>query len=147
MTGRSQRTWWRRIEDGSVRKLEADAKGRARVALQDVLQLVDCGVPQDDLDLLARADAGDAEAQSDIGEMLIAVGRPEAGRYWLELSAGQGYPNAMQGLARCYLAGNGVACDENRALRWLADAASRGHVIASAQMRALRGRLHPRNGN
>jgi len=133
MTGRSQRTWWRRIEDGTIQKLKPDARGRARVALEDVLELVDCGVA-----LLAQADAGDAEAQSDIGEMFISSGRHEAGRYWLALAAEQGHANAMQCLARCYLSGEGAAKDENMAIRWLADAAARGHFIARAQMRALR---------
>jgi TPR repeat protein len=141
ITGRSQRTWWRRIEDGSVRKLEPDARGRARVALQDVFQLVDCGVPAEDIELLAQADAGDAEAQADIGEMFVSTGRPDAGRYWLELAAEQGHPNAMQCLARCYLSGEGVPKNDDMALRWLADAAARGHVIAREQMRALRARL------
>jgi TPR repeat protein len=138
MTGRSQRTWWRRIEDGTIQKLKPDARGRARVALEDVLELVDCGVPPEDMALLAQADAGDAEAQSDIGEMFISSGRHEAGRYWLALAAEQGHANAMQCLARCYLSGEGAAKDENMAIRWLADAAARGHFIARAQMRALR---------
>jgi TPR repeat protein len=137
MTGRSQRTWWRRIGDGSVRKVQPDPRGRARIALQDVLQLADCGVPPEDMALLAQADAGDAEAQADIGEMLIASGRSEAGRYWLELAAGQGQPHAMLCLAHCYLSGEGTPRDENMAVRWLADAAARGHVIARAQMHAL----------
>ncbi|MBO9650902.1 MAG: sel1 repeat family protein [Variovorax sp.] len=141
MTGSSQRTWWPRIEDGTIRKLESDARGRAMVALRDVLKLADCGVPPDDLVLLLKADAGDAEAQADIGEMFISTGRPAAGRYWLELAAEQGHPNAMQCLAHCYLSGAGVPTDEDMALRWLADAAVRGHVIASAQMRALRAAL------
>ncbi|MBO9513744.1 MAG: sel1 repeat family protein [Variovorax sp.] len=138
MTGRSQRTWWRRIEDGTVRKLDPDARGRARIALQDVCRLADCGVPAEDISLLAAADAGDADAQADIGEMFIASGRADAGRYWLELAAQQGHPDAMQCLARCYLSGEGAPRDDNMAIRWLADAAARGHVIARGQMRALR---------
>ena len=140
-TGRSHRTWWRRIEDGTVRKLKPDSRGRARVALEDVLELVDFGVPPEDVTLLARADAGDAEAQSDLGEMFISSGRHEAGRYWLELAAEQGYANAMQCLARCYLSGEGGPKDEDMAIRWLADAAARGHVIAREQMLALRKRF------
>lgn len=141
ITGRSQRTWWRRIEDGTVCKLKPDTRGRAMVALQDVLKLADCGVPPEDMNLLVKADSGDAEAQADIGEMFISTGQPDAGRYWLELAAEQGHPNAMQCLSHCYLSGAGVSKDEDMALRWLADAAIRGHVIAREQMRALRARL------
>jgi TPR repeat protein len=95
-------------------------------------------VPSEEVALLAQADAGDAEAQSDIGEMFMSSGRHEAGRYWLELAAEQGHANAMQCLARCYLSGQGAPKDENMAIRWLADAAARGHFIAREQMRALR---------
>lgn len=137
-TGRSHRTWWRRIEDGSVRKLKPDARGRATIALQDVLGLADVGVPSEELMLLIQADAGDPDAQADIGEMLVSTGRPAAGRYFLELAAEQGHPNAMQCLARCYLSGEGGPKNEDLALRWLADAAVRGHVIARGQVRALR---------
>jgi len=138
ITGRSQRTWWRCIEDGTVRKLNPDARGRERIALEDVLLIVDCGVPRGDMALLSQADAGDAEAQSDAGEMFLSSGRHEAGRYWLELAAQQGHANAMQCLARCYLAGEGAPKDENMAIRWLADSAARGHFIAREQMRRLR---------
>lgn len=138
ITGRSKGTWWRRIEDGTVRELKPDARGRERIALEDVLELVDCGVPRSDMALLAQADAGDAEAQSDAGEMFLSSGRYEAGRYWLELAAEQGHANAMHCLARCYLAGEGAPKDENMAIRWLADSAARGHLIAREQMRMLR---------
>lgn len=141
MTGLSQRTWWHRIEDGTVRRLKSDACGRTKVALEDVLQLVGCRLPRQDIALIAQADAGDAEAQSDIGEMFIAAGRHEAGRYWLELAAEQGHANAMQCFARCYLSGEGAPKDEDMAIRWLADAAARGHFIAREQMRALRQRV------
>jgi hypothetical protein len=137
ISGRSQRTWWRRIEDGAVRKLAPDARGRARIALEDVLALVDCGLAPADQVLLAAADAGDAGAQSDIGELFLAAGRCEAGRYWLEQPAEQGHPNAMQSLSHCYLAGRGAPRNEHMAIRWLAEAAARGHVIARAQMRTI----------
>jgi TPR repeat protein len=138
MTGRSQRTWWRRIEEGVVRKLAPDARGRARVSLEEVVKLIDVPLTSDDKGLLVRADAGHADAQDDIGEMFLSVGKHDAGRYWLELAAEQGHPNAMQCLARCYLAGEGVSKNENMAIRWLAEAAAYGHVIAREQMRGLR---------
>jgi uncharacterized protein len=138
MTGRSQRTWWRRIEAGAVRKLRPDARGRARIALEDVVRQTGYALTAEDTALLVQADAGDAEAQADMGEMFLSTGQPHAGRYWLELAAEQGHANAMQCLARCYLAGDGAPKEENMAIRWLAEAAARGHVIAAAQMLALR---------
>ncbi|WP_177142581.1 tetratricopeptide repeat protein [Variovorax sp. YR216] len=144
MTGRSQRTWLRRIEEGAVRKLKPDARGRARIALEDVVAQIPCKLTPEDRVLLVQADQGDAEAQADTGELFFSAGLPHAGRYWLELAAEQGYPNAMQCLARCYLSGEGAPKDEDMAIRWLADAAARGHFIAREQMRALRGGLFAR---
>ncbi|HEY2256400.1 MAG TPA: hypothetical protein VGI11_12245 [Variovorax sp.] len=138
ITGLSQRTWWRRIEDGTVRKDRPDARGRARIALEDLIELVDCRLSAEDKAVLALADAGNADAQADIGEMFFVEGRHQAGRYWLELAAEQGNANAMQCLARCYLSGEGVPKNEHMAMRWLAEAAARGHAIALGQMQALR---------
>ncbi|MDM0074486.1 sel1 repeat family protein [Variovorax sp. J2P1-59] len=138
MTGRSQRTWWRRIEEGVVRKSDPDARGRARVSLEDVVGLLGISLSAEDRSLLVLADAGDADAQDDVGQMFLAIGKHEIGRYWLELAAEQNHPNAMQRLACCHLSGEGVAKDENMAIRWLAEAAAHGHVIAQEQMRALR---------
>jgi uncharacterized protein len=138
MTGRSQRTWWRRIGEGSVRKLTPDARGRARIALEDVVKLFDSKLTLEDKALIVQADAGDVDAQADIGEVLLLAGRHDAGCYWLQLAADQDHPNAMQCLARCHLSGKGAPKDENLAIRWLAEAAARGHVIATAQMHALR---------
>ncbi|MDM0104255.1 sel1 repeat family protein [Variovorax sp. J22R24] len=138
MTGRSQRTWWRRIEEGVVRKLDPDTRGRARVSLDDVVDLIGVSLTAEDKALLELADAGDPDAQDDIGQMFLALGRHDIGRYWLQLAAEQNHPNAMQRLACCHLSGEGVARDENMAIKWLAEAAAHGHVIAQEQMRALR---------
>ena len=141
MTGRSQRTWWRRIEQGAVRKLEPDTRGRARIALEDVSLPGDLHLTAEDTALLVQADAGEADAQSDTGDLFLAAGCHDAARYWLELAAQQGHPNAMQSLARCYLSGEETPRNAYMAIRWLAEAAARGHVIASKQMQALHASL------
>lgn len=138
MTGRSRRTWRRRIDEGLVRELSSDARGRARVALEDVLPAIECTFDAEDLALLLLADAGDLEAQADCGEMFLALRMREAARYWLELAAAQGHPNAMQCLARFHLSNEPTPKDEEIAMRWLTDAAAKGHVIAQAQMQSLR---------
>jgi len=73
-----------------------------------------------------------------MGQLCLAARRFEGARYWLELAARQDYPNAMQTLGRCYLAGDCVPKDENLGLMWIAKAAATGHAIAQAQMQALR---------
>lgn len=136
ITQLSKRTLWRRVSDGAIRKI-SDAGARTLLALEDIEPLIVARLPPEELEILLKADAGDAEAQDDIGQMFLAAGKPAAALYWLEQSAGQDYPNAMQRLSRCYFAGDGVPKDEYLAIMWLAKAAAHGHAIAQAQMHAL----------
>lgn len=108
------------------------------VDLQDVIPLVPIAVNQDDLTRVVAADAGDPEAQNDVAMLFLAAGRPKAAIYWLELSAEQGYADAMHHLGRCHLEGSGVPRDENLAIMWIAKAASNGHAIAREQLFALK---------
>ena len=137
ITELSKRTWWRRISDGVVTKLDS-VDTRTMIALSDITPLIGIEMTAEDLEYLAAADAGSAEAQDDMGQLFLAAGRPTAAMYWLKQAAQQDYPNAMQCLGRCYLFGEGVQRDENLALMWLAKAAAHGHVIALAQMHSLR---------
>lgn len=91
----------------------------------------------EDLAFVLRADAGDAEAQNDIGQLFSIAGKHEAALYWLQQAAQQGHSDAMQWLGRCHLSGAGVPEDEYMGVMWIAKAASHGHVIAKAQMNAL----------
>jgi TPR repeat protein len=143
ITGPSKRTWWRRISEGSVVKRQCDKRGRTMISLAAVIPLVAFNMTTADLERLLSADDGDAEAQDDMGQLFSTAGDHQAERYWLELSARQDYPNAMQCLARCCLGGDGMPRDENLAIMWLARAASHGHVIAIQQMQFLRSGMAP----
>ena len=92
----------------------------------------------EDLSFVLRADAGDAEAQNDIGQLFSIAGKHEIALYWLQQAAQQGHSDAMQWLGRCHLSGAGVPADEYLGIMWIAKAASHGHMIAKAQMNALR---------
>lgn len=74
LTGMGRSTLWRKAADGVLAKGDKDARGRATLALSDVLGLIcdSTGVPfsDDDVAVLLQADAGDAEAQADIGALL-----------------------------------------------------------------------------
>lgn len=138
ITESSKSTWRRRIAEGGVTKLVVDDK-RTMLALSEVAPLITIRLSAKDLEYLAAADAGSAEAQDDTGQLFLAAGKHAAAIYWLEQSARQNYPNAMQCLGRCYLAGEGVPQDDNLAIMWIAKAAAHGHIIAKAQMQALKG--------
>ncbi|CDS47888.1 hypothetical protein [Polaromonas sp. CG9_12] len=91
----------------------------------------------EDLAFVLRADEGDAEAQTDIGQLFSIAGKYEAALYWLQQAAQQEHPDAMQWLGRCYLSGEGVPKDDNLGIMWIAKAASHGHVIAKFQMNSM----------
>ncbi|MFD2377399.1 hypothetical protein ACFSTJ_07970 [Ottowia pentelensis] len=78
LTGIGRSTLWRKLADGALAKGEKDARGRATVALADVLGLIGEGTrvafSDADLAVLLQADAGDAQAQADIGALLQVHG-------------------------------------------------------------------------
>jgi TPR repeat protein len=83
---------------------------------------------------LARAEAGDAEAQRNLG-VRYATGRgvskddAEAMR-WFRLAADQGHASAQFDLGVRYVTGRGVSKDDAEAMRWYRLAADQGHADA-----------------
>ena len=92
----------------------------------------------ENIDLIEKADIGDAKAQNDLALLFLEQHKPKSAIYWLELASKQQFSDAMQLLAECYLAGNGLTKNENLALMWIAKAASLGHSVALAQIQSLR---------
>lgn len=152
LTGMGRSTLWRKAADGVLAKGDKDARGRATLALSDVLGLIrdSTGVPfsDDDVAVLLQADAGDAEAQADIGALLYVhaggAGGREAALYWLRAAAEQGSAEAMQWLGTAHAAG-GTERDEQLAVMWIAKAAALGHPIAKRQLEGLLQGAKPMN--
>ena len=143
LTGIGRSTLWRKLADGALAKGEKDARGRATLALSDVLGLIcdSTGVPfnDDDVAVLLQADAGDAEAQADIGALLYVHapgGGREAALYWLRAAAEQGSAEAMQWLGTAHAA-KGTEQGDQLAVMWIAKAAALGHPIARRQLDGL----------
>ena len=134
ITNRSERTWWRRIEQGSIQRGSMGSGKQTRLLLSDVLPEISISVTSDDIEFILLADAGNADAQNDVGQMFSIAGKPEAAFYWLQQAANQGNPDAMQWLGQCYARGEGVPMNENLSIMWLTKAAALGHVIAKTQM-------------
>ena len=78
LTGRSLRTWQRRIEEGLVERL-SDACGRTLVPLAAVRPALPGTWSEEDLQTLLRADQGDAPALADIGARFALAALREAG--------------------------------------------------------------------
>lgn len=148
-TGRSRRTWWRRITAGQVERQPSARGSRARLALRDVAAQLSVPLSDEQLLTLVRADAGEAQAQAEIGAVfaLHACRMAEnnedfsntyqAAIHWLEHAAAQGAADAMHTLATLH--GHCAEPQQRSALllSQLARAAMAGHLIARAQMQAL----------
>lgn len=150
LTGISRSTLWRRVTDGSLSKGGKDARGRATLVLREVLALMPPDSPAlaaDDVAVLLRADAGEAEAQADIGALFYVAGAERVALHWLHEAAGQGSAEAMQWLGTaCAAAAGGGGGGEtlsdrshnaHLAIMWIAKAAALGHPVAKAQMAGL----------
>ena len=147
MTGISRRTLWRRVADGELTSTGKDARNRAVLALEGLQGWMQghTGLVfgAQDLHRLCQADAGDAQAQVDLGAWLYtsprAVPRVENSQpalYWLHLAAEQNHGDAMHWLATV-AANTGTQQGHYESLMWLAKAAMQGHPIATAQLQAL----------
>lgn len=138
MTGISKRTLWRRVSDGTIAKHKEDSRGRAMLALAQIIDLIDIALTGEELHVIAKADSGDAYAQVDAGAMFFVAGRFGAAVYWFDLAAAQGNADAMQWLGNCHASGFGVPKDESLAIMWIAKAASLGHLVACQQIQGMR---------
>jgi TPR repeat protein len=142
LTEWSERTFWRRFADGSVkREVESGGNGKSMVHLESIEAHFAIPLAPEDLALVQQADRGDPSAQNDLALIFLAGGKTRGAIYWLELAAKQDCADAMHWLARCYLDGNGVAPDDYLGLMWLSRAAAQGHLISQGQLQAMRDRF------
>ena len=147
MTGISRRTLWRRVADGELTSTGKDARNRAVLALEGLQGWMQghTGLvfSAQDLHRLCQADAGDAQAQVDMGAWLYTspravsrVGHSQSALYWLHQAAEQNHGDAMHWLATV-AANTGTQQGHYESLMWLAKAAMQGHPIATALLSAL----------
>ncbi|MHB8666662.1 MAG: hypothetical protein ACYC7B_03975 [Burkholderiales bacterium] len=145
LTGLSERTFWRRISDGTFEGKSAKGN-KTRVDLATIEPYICIPIKHEDSYLIGSADAGNPEAQTDLALIFLENDRPRGAFYWLELAAQRDFADAMHLLGRCYIDGNGVQKDTNLGIMWIAKAASRGHVLAAAQMQGVSARLPAKPG-
>lgn len=124
-----------------TRTIEPGPNGRSMVPFEAVWP--ECCVPiqKDDFELIAQADAGNAEAQNDLALLFFSHARPKKAIYWLELAIKQKHTDAMHWLGRCYIEGNGLLRDENLGLMWLSRAAAEGHIISQEMMQDIKQKI------
>jgi hypothetical protein len=147
LTEWSERTFWRRIADGTVtREASTASSGRTMIVFDSITLHMCVPLEPEEVGFLEMADAGDAEAQNDLGLIFLSHGKPKGALYWLQLASKQDYADAMHWIGRCYIEGNGLQQDENLGIMWLSKAAAHGHVISQSQIRAMRDKFVAKPG-
>ena len=139
LTEWSERTFWRRFNDGSLKK--ETRNGKTVISFDAIANQLCIAMESDDLLLLEQADGGNAPAQTELAVLFLARGKPKSALMWLGMAVKQDDPNAMYLLGRCYIDGVGEEMDENIGLMWISKAASHHSPFASAVMQSIRQRL------
>ena len=139
LTEWSVRTIRRRIADGTLQcATNEQAYYKTMICFDSIKDDICVTLTPKDLELIKTADAGDANAQTDLALLFLDQDKTKSAIYWLELAAKQQAADAMQLLGGCYLEGSGLIKDENLALMWISKAASLGHSIAIEQIQSIR---------
>jgi len=138
LTEWSERTLWRRISDGTLARIDDNTfEDKAKICLDSIKPYICVSLGPEDFDLIESADAGNAEAQTDLALIFLANAKSESAIYWLKLAAKQDYAEAMHWIGRCYTDGNELPKNESLGIMWIAKAAAQCHVISQGQMQAI----------
>jgi TPR repeat protein len=139
LTEWSERTIRRRLADGSLKcATDNEAHHKTMICFDSIKHDICIVLDPDVIELIERADSGNATAQNDLALLFLNENMPKSAVYWLELAAKQQVADAMHLLGCCYLEGNGLPKDDSLAMMWIAKAASLGHSIALAQIQSIR---------
>lgn len=88
--------------------------------------------------LMEKAQAGDAEAQYELGKKYYDGEDVEKDGskafYWAQLSAAQNSPKGQNLLGVCYRSGTGVEKDEKKAVEWYTKATEQGYARAQCNL-------------
>lgn len=143
VTGVSKRTLWRRLNDGQITRQENDSRGRTMLTLANLVPMLCVSIDPEDYELLADADAGNADAQNDLAQLFLDANRPDIALHWIQLAVDQEHADAIHNLAMLHIKGIGLEKDGIKGLMFLAKAASLGHSIAKQQVATLHLRATP----
>jgi TPR repeat protein len=137
LTGKSRRTLWRRVSNGSVARVVKDSRGCTQLSLDEVVPSMPTVFDSLDLELVLETDSGDADAIHDLGQTFALVSMYEAAKECWELASAKSHPDAMQSLGALYIDGRVEIKDPKIGVMWIAKASAEGHKAAEEQMRLL----------
>ncbi|WP_148039452.1 tetratricopeptide repeat protein [Acidithiobacillus sulfuriphilus] len=138
LAGRTCRTLQRWCEEGALPSVAVNGKGKRMIPVDALAPLLP--LPLDDglRTLLGRVEGGDGEAALALGLMLMEAGKGAPALAWFQAAAEGGNADAMHWLYQAYFQGLGTPRNRTLGIKWLAEAALRGHAIALRQIEQLR---------
>jgi hypothetical protein len=143
LTGKSVRTLQRWAEEGNIRGLEKAGERRGAGGVKLLIELPSL-IPHLSIALdggrmatIVAADGGAADALREVGLYFLAEDQAATALLWLEAAAAKGDSDAMDWLSCCYFMGIGVSSNPALGLKWLGEAAARGHALALQKIAAL----------
>jgi hypothetical protein len=139
LTDMSESTFRRKIRAGLIKeKQKNDETGRSMIEIDSIRRYINAGLEREDWQLMEQADAGDADAQTDIALLFQDGGKHHSAVFWLNSAMKKGNCEAMHWMGRCYMEGRGVARNEDMGIMLIAKSAALGHAISQGQMAAIR---------
>jgi hypothetical protein len=139
LTDMSESTFRRKIRAGLIKeKQKNDETGRSMIEIDSIRRYINAGLEREDWQLMEQADAGDADAQTDIALLFQDGGKHHSAVFWLKSAMKKGNCEAMHWMGRCYMEGRGVARNEDMGIMLIAKSAALGHAISQGQMAAIR---------
>ncbi|MGC9129154.1 MAG: hypothetical protein ACP5GA_10565 [Acidithiobacillus sp.] len=143
LTGKSVRTLQRWADEGHIRGLEKDGERRGAGGVKLLIELpsliphLSLALDAERMATIVAADTGAADALREVGLYFLAEDQAATALLWLEAAAAKGDSDAMDWLSRCYFQGVGVESNVALGLKWLGEAAARGHTLALQKIQAL----------
>jgi TPR repeat protein len=139
LTDMSESTFRRKMRTGLIKeKQKNDETGRSMIEIDSIRRYINAGLEREDWQLMEQADAGDADAQTDIALLFQDGGKHHSAVFWLKSAMKKGNCEAMHWMGRCYMEGRGVARNEDMGIMLIAKSAALGHAISQGQMAAIR---------
>ena len=135
LTDYSKRSIWRHLSNGVLKRANCDP---SKIDIDSLTPYLCVPLDAEERLLVIAADQGDAQAQTDLALTFLQHGKTKPAIYWLEQAAAQDDAEAMYWLGRCHTDGLGLARSDDLGIMWVAKAAALGHLIAQAQMAALK---------
>jgi hypothetical protein len=135
----SESTFRRKMKTGLIKERKKnDETGRPMIEIDSIRRYIDARLEKEDWQLMEQADAGDADAQTDLALLFQDRGKHNSAVFWLKSAMKKGNREAMHWMGRCYMEGRGVARNEDMGMMLIAKSAALGHAISQGQMDAIR---------